>query len=225
VRYELVDLATMLVRETKHRGYVFGIAGDPSYGCWGYSCRAISGSSSPSNHSWGLALDINAPSNPYTSPLVTDMPDWMPDLWNAYGWRWGGDYSGDQDAMHYEYMGSVTDCAHDTNRARDNGVGGGSTTPGTPTDWWDEMSDAEKAQLLADVAWIKAQLGPLAGYGDDPGPYGYPQVIHTMANRVYECQQALRAIKGYGDDPAMYPYTQAFETLANRVYELTTRPA
>jgi hypothetical protein len=138
VRFELVDLATMLIRETKARGYVFGNSSDPSYGCWGFSCRAISGSNSPSNHSWGLALDINAPQNPYTSPLVTDMPSWMPDLWNHYGFRWGGDYSGDQDAMHYEYMGSVNDCANDTTRARSDGVGGGSSTgapgPEQPSD-------------------------------------------------------------------------------------------
>src|SRR4029077_4165300 len=55
-------------------------------------------------------------------------------------------------------------------------------TPPEPIDWWDEMSDAEKQQLLADVAFIKAQLGAIDGFG-------YPLVIQTMANRVYECQQ------------------------------------
>ncbi len=125
MRHELVDLTSMLVQECKNRGYRFGTSSDPSYGCWGFSCRAISGSNNPSNHSWGLAVDINAPSNPYTSPLVTDMPSWMPDLWNAYGFRWGGDYSGSKDAMHYEYMGSVNDAANDTNRARSDNLGGG----------------------------------------------------------------------------------------------------
>jgi hypothetical protein len=129
VRHELVDLVAMLVRECKARGYRFGTADDPSYGCWGFSCRAISGSSTASNHSWGLAVDINAPSNPYTSPLVTDMPGWMPELWNAYGFRWGGDYSGDKDAMHYEYMGSVADAEADTARARADGLGGGVAPP------------------------------------------------------------------------------------------------
>lgn len=132
VRHELVDLVAMLVQECKNRGYRFGTDDDASYGCWGYSCRAISGTNSPSNHSWGLAVDINAPWNPYTSPLVTDMPAWMPDLWNEYGFRWGGDYSGDKDAMHYEYMGSVDDAANDTARARANGIGGGTTQPQPP---------------------------------------------------------------------------------------------
>jgi hypothetical protein len=128
MRDELVDLTTMLVRECKARGYRFGNSSDPSYGCWGYSCRAISGSNNPSNHSWGLAVDINAPSNPYTSPLVTDMPAWMPDLWNDYGFRWGGDYSGSKDAMHYEFMESVSAAASYTDRARAAGLGGGSST-------------------------------------------------------------------------------------------------
>jgi len=120
----------MLVQECKNRGYRFGSSSDPSYGCWGYSCRCISGSNNPSNHSWGLAVDINAPSNPYTSPLVTDMPGWMPDLWNAYGFRWGGDYSGSKDAMHYEFMESVSAASSYTTQARSDGLGGGTGSPG-----------------------------------------------------------------------------------------------
>lgn len=147
VRHELVDLVAMLVRETKARGYRFGTATDPSYGCWGYSCRAISGSNNPSNHSWGLAVDINAPSNPYTSPLRTDMPPWMPKLWNAYGFRWGGDYTGAKDAMHYEYMGSVTDAANDTARARADGIGGGGSGP-TPEPPKLKDEDGMTAQIV-----------------------------------------------------------------------------
>jgi D-alanyl-D-alanine carboxypeptidase len=132
MRHELVDLTSMLVQECKNRGYRFGTPSDPSYGCWGYSCRAISGSNNPSNHSWGLAVDINAPSNPYTSPLVTDMPSWMPDLWNEYGFRWGGDYSGSKDAMHYEFMESVSAAADYTARAKAAGLGGGGVQPPEP---------------------------------------------------------------------------------------------
>lgn len=125
VRAEIHELTTRLVRETRNRGYQFGNDDDPSYGCWGFNCRCISGTSTPSNHSWGLAVDINAPSNPYKyPPVVTDMPDWMPDLWNAYGFRWGGDYSsGKVDAMHYEFMGSAQDAANYTELARANRLG------------------------------------------------------------------------------------------------------
>jgi D-alanyl-D-alanine carboxypeptidase len=146
----------MLVRETKARGYLFGTPDDPSYGCWGYSCRCISGSNTASNHSWGLALDINAPSNPYTSPLVTDMPSWMPDLWNLYGWRWGGDYSGDQDAMHYEFMESVQAAADLTAMARGNGLGGGTSGGGTPTPQPDDDEEETMKLLRSDTGAIFA---------------------------------------------------------------------
>lgn len=105
VRSEIVELVTLLGNETIKRGY------KPHVGwCWGYDNRAIAGTSPPvaSNHSWGLAVDINAPTNPRTTVLVTDMPSWMPDLWNRYGFRWGGDYPAGikKDAMHYEFMGT-----------------------------------------------------------------------------------------------------------------------
>lgn len=123
VRYEISELVARLVQETSNRGYRFGIQGNASYGCWGFNCRAIAGSSTPSNHSWGLSVDINAPKNPQGKYLITDMPPWMPDLWNAYGFRWGGDYVNSKDAMHYEFMGSVADAARYTEIARQNHLG------------------------------------------------------------------------------------------------------
>lgn len=124
VRRELEELITRLVKETSNRGYRFGVQGNPSYGCWGFNCRAIAGTDKPSNHSWGLAVDINAPKNPQNRRLITDMPSWMPDLWNAYGFRWGGDYvNSKKDAMHYEFMGSVGDAIRFTQLARAHRLG------------------------------------------------------------------------------------------------------
>lgn len=157
MRNELVDLTSMLVQECKNRGYRFGSSSDPSYGCWGYSCRAISGSNNPSNHSWGLAVDINAPSNPYTSPLVTDMPSWMPDLWNEYGFRWGGDYSGSKDAMHYEFMESVSAAADYTSRARSAGLGGGSVVPPQPPkDWFEMATEADLRRIVSEELDVRS---------------------------------------------------------------------
>lgn len=123
VRKEIRELVRRLVLETHNRGYRFGTRANPSYGCWGFACRAIRGSTSPSNHSWGLAVDINAPTNPMGPVLITDMPGWMPDLWNAYGFRWGGDYRTRPDAMHYEFMGSIADASRHTAIAIKNQLG------------------------------------------------------------------------------------------------------
>jgi hypothetical protein len=91
--------------------------------CWGYANRAIKlpngGSSNiPSNHSWGLALDINAPENPFGG-TAHKIPSVMGAFWTTYGFRWGGNYSGTRDWMHFEYVRSPADAVKDTERARE----------------------------------------------------------------------------------------------------------
>ncbi len=114
VHRRIATLVELLGNETIRRGYL------PHKGwCWGFEDRAIAGTNVASNHSWGLAVDINAPANPYTRPLHTDMPAWMPYMWGEYGFRWGGHYSGPFDAMHYEFMGTPADAAERTTAAMD----------------------------------------------------------------------------------------------------------
>ena len=106
VRAELAPIVTWLLDETDRRGYKLR-QGE----CWGFANRPIRGTQTPSNHSWGLAVDLNAPANPMTHRLVTDMPAWMPELWKSKQFRWGGDYRSRKDAMHYEFMGTPADAA------------------------------------------------------------------------------------------------------------------
>ena len=42
----------------------------------------------------------------------------MADLWNDYGFRWGGDYSTTKDWMHMEFMGTREDAKEMTETAR-----------------------------------------------------------------------------------------------------------
>ena len=109
VHRRLARLVGLLFAETERRGYLLR-----SGQSWGYACRAIAGTSVASNHSWALAVDINSLANPYQFPRRTDMPTWMPLLWNRYGFAWGGNYNNDgrhgkADSMHYEFMGSPAD--------------------------------------------------------------------------------------------------------------------
>lgn len=115
VHRDIAELVALLIDETVRRGYnLDGTADD-----WGYAGRYIAGTSTPSNHSWGLALDLNATSNPQASNLVTDMPSWMPALWGRYGFGWGGNYvRSKKDAMHYEYMDTPAMAAFHTDLAR-----------------------------------------------------------------------------------------------------------
>ena len=106
VRNELAGLIEWLVNETTARGYAL------RHGeCWGFCNRPIRGTKRPSNHSWGLAVDLNSRTNPMQATLKTDMPSWMVELWTARQFRWGGSYQRRKDAMHFEFMGTPADAA------------------------------------------------------------------------------------------------------------------
>lgn len=121
VRSELAPIVEWLVNQTTALGY-----GLRQGECWGFANRAIRGSDRPSNHSWGLAVDLNAPANPMSAQLITDMPPSMVELWKARQFRWGGEYSGRKDAMHYEFMGTPDDARR---LAAELSGGGGGTAP------------------------------------------------------------------------------------------------
>jgi len=105
VHKRIARLVQLLADETERRGY---LAKPGQTGA--YNCRAISGTSSPSNHSWGLAVDWNWQDNPYTTNYTLNhIPGWMPPLWNRYGFAWGGTYTGKKDFMHWEFMGWPAD--------------------------------------------------------------------------------------------------------------------
>jgi hypothetical protein len=80
---------------------------------WGYNCRRITGGTGYSLHAYGIAVDINSRANPYGPRLITDMPGRMVAAIKGIKtkgghrvWGWGGDYSRNKDAMHYEVVAS-----------------------------------------------------------------------------------------------------------------------
>jgi hypothetical protein len=115
IHREIAPIVAWLMAETEARGYRLR-RGE----CWGYANRAIKGTRTASNHSWGLAVDLNAPANPWGDKLITDMPPWMPPLWRAWGFSWGGAYRGRKDAMHYEFLGSPDTARELVARLRNN---------------------------------------------------------------------------------------------------------
>jgi len=121
VHKRIARLVDMLLDETERRGYRLN-----PHKCGGYVCRQIFGkghrpTGRPSNHSWGLAIDLNWNSNVerWDGKVVTDMPSWLPKLWGRYGFFWGANYSGGhRDPMHVEFMGSPDDADDMTAKAR-----------------------------------------------------------------------------------------------------------
>ena len=83
-----------------------------------YNCRPITGGTNYSLHAYGIAVDLNWNTNPYGRTLVTDMAIGMIEaiegIRTAGGvqvWRWGGRYSNNKDAMHFEVVASPAELA------------------------------------------------------------------------------------------------------------------
>ncbi|MBF0722959.1 M15 family metallopeptidase [Sanguibacter inulinus] len=73
---------------------------------WGWAYRVISGNDDLSNHASGTAIDLNAPRHPlgasgtFTAGQVASIRSILAATSPAV--RWGGDYSGRKDEMHFE---------------------------------------------------------------------------------------------------------------------------
>lgn len=207
VHQNIAELFTMLGNEITRRGHGFHDGW-----CWGAECRSISGTTRASNHSWGLAVDLDAPNNPYTSSGQHDIPDWAFTLFRQYGFGVGADYSGKKDWMHVEFMGTLSDAAIMTGLARKN-LGGGIVPPiDTPTgDEWLTVGALE--QIIAEIrygndkvmegkageapdhniAQVKAKLDDAIGrlerleariFNRDPGSRSIVDEIHFGNNQI-----------------------------------------
>lgn len=73
---------------------------------WGYAYRSVRGGSTPSFHSAGIAIDLNAPRHPLgrRGTFTPDEADRIRVLARKYGLRWGGDYRSRADDMHLEVI-------------------------------------------------------------------------------------------------------------------------
>lgn len=82
---------------------------------WGYAERPIKGGTALSNHASGTAIDLNAPKHPLGArgTFSKAQVDRIHGLLNkAQGCiRWGGDYSGRADEMHFEINKNESACA------------------------------------------------------------------------------------------------------------------
>jgi hypothetical protein len=159
----IAELVLLVMNEIIRRGYVIR-AGDTG----AYNCRKIAGTNVWSNHAWAIAIDLNWTTNPYTTGTTHDIPGWVVQLFNRYGFAWGGDYSGSKrDYMHFEFMGNFpTQAAAATALARQE-LGSGNPTPPTPPPPVDPTAQVKQDQLdltdtgfpcVADGVWGPASI-------------------------------------------------------------------
>lgn len=117
VRTEVAPAMDYLVR--RFDAEVEDINGVPDDGA--FACRAIRGTQTASNHSWGLALDLNWQQHPlgrsgtFEGWQVLRIHQLLREL---RFFRWGGDYQHRKDEMHFEFMGTPADAAALVKRIR-----------------------------------------------------------------------------------------------------------
>lgn len=86
---------------------------------WGFAPRPIRGGTTPSNHASGTAIDLNAQRHglglrgTFSAAQVSAIRRLLDRYRTAAGKpvvRWGGDYTGRADEMHFEIVGSISEC-------------------------------------------------------------------------------------------------------------------
>jgi hypothetical protein len=130
---DMLPLWEGFIGEISAAGYTFTDVGTYVFRCTSNSrkdCKGLT-RSSLSNHSYGLALDMNTSANPEltyygvdgasacATPVRTDIPKWVVDVaqkwglyWGGYGWSGGCSSAAEvrssilRDSMHFEFRGT-----------------------------------------------------------------------------------------------------------------------
>lgn len=139
---------------------------------WGYAYRPVRGASVASEHSAGTAVDFNAPahglglSGTFSGAQVRAIRRILADLDGTV--RWGGDYAGRKDEMHFELQGGVAKLAKVAAK-----INGGTIKPvaskpakpkpaqsNRPTDYKDLTVDGKFGSATAEATQIlMSQIG------------------------------------------------------------------
>jgi hypothetical protein len=189
VRSEIAPLVQRLVADLERQHGPFHLGQ-----CWGFANRAIRGSSTPSNHSWGLAIDLDAPSNPMTTNPGArhTIGSYASGVAARYGFRWGGDYVGRKDYMHFEFMGTPASAAALARRVRPAAGG----RPALPDGGLRRGSSGEP------VRWLQRRLNEIAGASGHQVLGGRPLatdgVFGEQTDSVVKVFQAHRQLEASG---------------------------
>lgn len=134
--------------------------------CWGYAYRAVRGYATLSFHAFGLAIDLNAPAHPLgrSGTFSWRQRATINALCKKYGLRWGGNYSGRKDEMHFECILSPAQAA---SRIKALQTPPAPKWPGKPSHF-PHLAKLKYGQKNTDIAYFQ---GRLSKFGVNPGPH------------------------------------------------------
>lgn len=180
---KLAPLWEFIVNEVERRGYLFDHGPNDVDDDWGFANRPIGGTRRASEHSRGIAGDIDAQNYPLGTRR--NPPRWIIDLFEKYGFEWGGDWSR-PDPMHFEFAGSVTE-AQFLIASLAAGHMSGKPAPLPPT----APTPVTPEQLTRLIA---GQILPAV----QAMPYLHPRVPAAQAPWVEVLQKALNVVRNAG---------------------------
>lgn len=130
---------------------------------WGWAYRPVRGATVVSEHAAGTAVDLNAPKHPlgrqgtFTRSQVNKINQILRDLDGAV--RWGGNYAGRKDEMHFELQGGVKKLAAVAKKIKGSSTG----TAGTSTPSASKPKPKPVGKNLRTDAWLKKHLPRITG--------------------------------------------------------------
>jgi D-alanyl-D-alanine carboxypeptidase-like protein len=182
--------------------------------CWGWFVKPIEGSRTVSNHSSGTAVDYNATKHPMGVRDTYSAADQarIRIILRSYSGviRWGGDYTGRPDDMHFEINDNAVAVRTVADRIRNQGD---DMTKAEFTAWMTEWSNSNAGQAALGAAVAAAGIGPVLPTGGrrtlggsvnalvvptgDPSANGVPNIIAREVQPIIDAalQPAAPAAK------------------------------
>ncbi len=168
---DVVTVLGYVARQVHHR--VESLVGG---WCWGHNFRPVTGGGAVSNHGSGTAIDINAPRHPYgatntfNSTQRATIRAILAEVDRVV--RWGGDYVGTRDDMHFEINAGAAAVATVANRLR-------TPQPQPPQ----EDEDMSQWILAQEADSPRVWLGNLIHRRHIPNPETLADVQHWIRTR------------------------------------------
>src|SRR5699024_393486 len=142
---------------------------------WGWAYRPVRGATVVSEHAAGTAIDLNAPKHPlgrqgtFTRTQVNRIQQILKDLDGAV--RWGGNYAGRKDEMHFELQGGVKKLAAVAKKIKGSSTGTAGTSKPTKPSKPTTSGDPNKYTVRSEASVRKVTIRATAGTDKNSTPH------------------------------------------------------